>query len=90
MPKRLTLQPHLSVEELAQRYRQAKDAIERSHYQIVWLLAQGKTTTFVQEVTGYSVNWIRILARRYNQLGPEALGDKRHENPGSETLLNDV
>ena len=59
MPKRLTLQPHLSVEELAQRYRHAKDAIERSHYQIVWLLAPGKTTTFVQEVTGYSVNWIR-------------------------------
>lgn len=90
MPKRLTLQPHLSVEELAQCYRQAKDPIERSHYQIVWLLAQGKTTSFVQEVTGYSVNWIRILARRYNQLGPLALLDHRHQNPGGETLLNDV
>ena len=90
MPKRLTLQPHLSVEELERRYRQAKDPIERSHYQIIWLLAQGKTSAFVQEVTGYSVNWIRILARRYNQLGPRSLVDQRHENPGSETLLNDV
>ncbi len=32
MPKRLTLQPHLSVEELERRYGQAKDPIERSHY----------------------------------------------------------
>jgi hypothetical protein len=25
-------------------YRQAKDSVERSHYQIIWLLAQGKRT----------------------------------------------
>ena len=90
MPKRLILQPHLSVRELERGYRQAKDPIERSHYPIIWLLAQGKTTAFVQEVTGYSLNWIRILAQRYNQLGPCSLVDRRHKNPGGETLLNDV
>jgi len=90
MPKRLTIQPHLSVEELANRYRQAKDPVERSHYQIVWLLAQGKTTQEVAQVTRYSLHWIRMIARRYNQVGPEALGDGRHDNPGAETLLTDV
>lgn len=34
MPKCLQITPHLSVEELEQRYRQAKDGVERSHYQI--------------------------------------------------------
>jgi hypothetical protein len=44
MPKRLTIEPHLSIKELENRYRAAKNPVERSHYQIVWLLAQGKTT----------------------------------------------
>jgi hypothetical protein len=39
MQKRLTVKPHLSLEEVEQQYRTAKDPIARSHWQIVWLLA---------------------------------------------------
>ena len=35
------------------------------------------------EATGYSRGWIQQLARRYNASGPEALGDRRHRNPGA-------
>jgi transposase len=35
------------------------------------------------EVTGYSRGWIQQLARRYNAFGEEALGDRRHRNPGA-------
>ena len=35
------------------------------------------------EHTGYSRGWIQQLARRYNASGPEALGDRRHQNPGA-------
>ncbi len=63
MPKRISIKPYLSIEELDQRYRQAKEVIERSHYQIIWLLAQGKRTEEVVEVTGYSRNWIYELVR---------------------------
>ncbi len=65
------------------RYREAKDPVERSHYQILWLICQGKTTRRVMEATGYSRGWIQRLARRYNAYGPEALGDRRHQNPGA-------
>lgn len=41
--------------------------MRRSHYQIVWLITQGKTTTEVVELTGYSSNWIRLLSRRYKE-----------------------
>ncbi len=44
MSRRITVQPHLSETELATRYRQAKDPVERNHYQIIWLLAQGRPT----------------------------------------------
>ena len=42
MPKRITIAPYLSLEELESRYRGAKEPIERSHYQIIWLLASGR------------------------------------------------
>lgn len=34
-------------------------------------------------------NWIRILARRYNQEGPAALADRRQHNPGASLLLSE-
>jgi transposase len=83
MPKRLVLSPHASTEELEHRYRKARDPVERSHYQIVWLLSEGKTTREVCEVTGYSPGWVRQIARRYNERGVEGLGDRRHGNPGA-------
>jgi hypothetical protein len=56
MPKRLYLEEHLSTQELEERYRKARDPIEeRSHYQIVWLLTQGKLTREVADATGYTV-----------------------------------
>lgn len=90
MPKRITVEPHLSAEELEARYRKSKDPVERSHYHIIWLLAQGKRTEDVAAVTGYCCDWIRKIVRRYNQFGPDGLGDKRHENPGAEPLLNEA
>jgi transposase len=83
MPKRLELSPHASTEELERRYRKAKDPVQRSHHQIVWLLSEGRTTEEVCEVTGYSPGWVRRIARRYNELGVEGLGDRRHFNPGA-------
>ena len=83
MPKTIKLEPHLGSKELENRYRKAKDPVLRSHYQIVWLISEGKSTQEVMEATGYSRGWIQQLARRYNADGPEALGDARHQNPGA-------
>ncbi len=83
MPKTIKLEPHLDSKELETRYRKAHDPVERSHYQILWLISEGKTTGEVMEVTGYSREWIQQLARRYNADGPQTLGDRRHRNPGA-------
>jgi transposase len=90
MPKRIQIAPHLPIEELEQRYRQAKDGVERSHYQIIWLLAQGRRTQEVAQLTGYSRGWIYELVWGYNNLGIKAIGDKRRENVGATPLLNDL
>src|SRR6266705_3974715 len=87
MNKRITVQAHLSLKEIGSRYREAKDSVERSHWQIIWLLAQGKTTNEITEVTGYHPAWIRTIAHRYNDEGPQGLGDRRHSNPGGTFIL---
>lgn len=88
MPKRTKVSAHLDLAELERRYRQAHDPVKRSHFQIVWLLAQGKTRAQVAAVTGYSERWIGEIIRRYNQEGPDGLGDRRHDNPGGQPILN--
>jgi transposase len=90
MPKCLTIEPHLSVKELEVRYRQAKEPIERTRYQIVWLLAQGFVTQEVAAVTGYRPDTIRKIARRYNQQGSEGIKDRRYQHPGGQPMLSDV
>jgi transposase len=88
MNKPLSVKAHLSIEELETRYRKAKDAVERSHWQIIWLLAQGMATNAIAEVTSYCPTWIRTLAHRYNDEGPHGLLDRRHDNPGGTFLLS--
>ena|SRR5919108_1805059 len=86
MPRRVSIEPKLTLAELEARYRKARDGVERSQWQIVWLLAQGKITDEVAKITGYCVGWIREIARRYNRDG--TVGDMRHNNPGIKALLS--
>ncbi len=90
MPKRLTICPHLSLEELQKRYRNCSDPVEPSRYHIIWLLAQQKQVKEVAALTSYSSDWIYKLARRYNQQGVQGLLDGRHNNPGAAPLLSEV
>lgn len=85
---RLQLANHASLEELEQGYRQAKDPIERSHWQIIWLFDQYQDAYVVAELTAYCADWVRKLVRRYNQEGIKALEDLRHKNRGNPRLLS--
>jgi transposase len=78
MARHLHLQPHLSVDELEQRYRASKEPTERSWWQILWLLSQGHTAVQIATVTGYSAYWIGQLAKRYNTHGPDGRHHRRH------------
>src|SRR3954466_15204065 len=71
------LAAHLSPAELGQRYRAARSPIERSHLQIVWLLSRGRGEREVAQVTGYGRRWVGEVARRYDEGGPDGLGDSR-------------
>lgn len=90
MPKRLSIAPHSNISELEQLYKHARDGIESRQYQIIWLLAQGKKTEEVEEVTGYSRTWIYALVKRYNESGICGIGDRRSQNLGAKALIDDI
>lgn len=90
MPKKLSLSEHLSTQELLNRYRNASNVVQKTHYQVIWLLSTGKNPQQVAEITSYSQTWIYQLINRYNHQGEKGLGDLRASNPGKEPLLNDI
>src|ERR687883_1968704 len=81
------LAAHLSPAELGRRYRAARSPIERSHLQVVWLLSRGRSEREVAQVTGYGRRWVGEVARRYDEGGPDGLGDRRRGNAGARPLL---
>ena len=77
MPKRISVAKHLSLEELERNYGHAEDRIERNHWKIIWLLAQGYSVLHVASLTDYTTAWVRTLRQRYNEIGPESLAHRR-------------
>ena len=78
---------HLSVEELQAGYRQSDDATLARHYQVIWLLAQGRSCAEVAGLTSFAVRWVEQLLERYNSFGPKSLGDRRRGNGAAATVL---
>jgi hypothetical protein len=81
---------HLSVDELAARYRAARDATEARHTQAIWLLAQGRTVLEMAEVLAFAPRWVEQLAARYNAHGPAALGDQRQRDARAASVLTEA
>lgn len=87
MPRRIHLEPHLTMDELERRYRGAQEPHERSWFQMLWLLAKGQTAREIAESTGYSRYWIGQVARRYNQAGPAGMQNRRYTHSHRATPL---
>ena len=78
---------YLSVEELGLRYRQSADVCPARHFRRSGFLAQGRTFSDMASTTGLAQRWLEQLARRYNEYGPEALGDRRRGNGAPARIL---
>src|ERR1700687_3697501 len=78
---------HLSGIELEARYKAAADPVAKSHFHALWLLSSGYEVDEVAEVLSFSSRWVRALLKRYNEGGPEALGDQRIHNGTQPTIL---
>ena len=88
MGKRVKIQTDFTAEELHERYRQAKDGVERTHWHILWLAKEGKTPQVIAEQAGYTARWVRTVIGRWNAQGETGIRDHRHEIDVSRPLLS--
>ena len=82
-----TIKPHLGTVELEGRYETAGDPIAKSHFHALWLLSSGYDVDEVAEILSFSSRWVKALIKRYNEGGPDRLGDQRVNNGTSPTIL---
>lgn len=78
---------HLGVEELQDRYRASSDVTLSRPYQVIWLLAQGRSLGEVARLTSFAKRWVEQLLARYNAFGPSSLGDRRRGNGAPPSVL---
>jgi transposase len=78
---------HLSATELQAGWRASKDATLARHYQVIWLLAEGRSCAEVARLTGFVRRWVEELLVRYNRFGPSSLGDRRRRNGAKPRIL---
>jgi len=76
----------LSTAELERRYETAADPIGKSHFHALWLLSKGLEVEEVAELLSFSTRWVYQLVKRYNEGGPDCLGDQRVHN-GTEARI---
>ena len=89
MAGRTHLSPHLSNTELSKRARCAPNLVEARRWQLLALIADGKTAKAAAELVGLYPNYARRVVQRYNQEGPAGVRDRRLEQrpPAREPLL---
>ncbi len=81
------LASHLGAAELEGRYEMAADPIAKSHFHAIWLLARDYSISEVAAILSFSTRWVRLLIKRYNEHGPDSLGDRREGNGAGPTIL---
>ncbi len=82
-----TIAWHLNTAELEARYETAADPVSKSHFHAIWLLSLSYGIEEVAEILSFSVRWVRLLVKRYNEQGPDSLGDRRLSNGTAPAIL---
>lgn len=83
MSRRIELQPHLTVEELFQRYRACRRPNEKARWRALYLISRGTVAAEAARRVGRTSGWVTQLTSRYNERGAEAVPDRQSEaKPG--------
>jgi transposase len=87
---RLPIVLHLPPEEIARRYRSCRSGVEKTHWQVLWLLTRpGQPLSPAQaaQQVGLTPVWCRALLKRWNADGPVGLADRRVGANGGQSKL---
>jgi transposase len=88
---RLPIAPHLSPDEIARHYRTCRTGVEKTHWQILWLLTRSPGPPAPAEVAkavGLTPARVRTVLKRWNAEGPAGLADRRPAKNGGKSKLS--
>lgn len=90
---RLPIVAHLTHDEITARHRACRDGLEKTHWQVVWLLSRPDDPPTPAEIStqvGLTPSWVRTVLKRWNEHGPEGLIDRRRVSNGGKSKLTDA
>jgi transposase len=87
MAKRVTVTTELTTEELHDRNLRAANPVERTHWHILWGIAEGHTPDEVAFLLGSTARWVRTIVQRWNRGGEPAILDHRRQQKGAAPRL---
>jgi transposase len=88
---RLPIVLHLPPEEIARRYRAGRTGVEKTHWQVLWLLTrpdQPLSPAQAAAQVGLTPVWARAILKRWNAEGPDGLADHRKGTNGGHSKLS--
>ncbi len=88
MPKKPTLENHLTGQQLRRKYLSCQHWQEKKRWQGLALIAEGGVAGQVAKDLGMSANWISETVHRYNE-GGECGVKNKSKNEGSKTLTDE-
>jgi transposase len=74
------------------RYRTCRLGVEKTHWQILWLLTRSEsppTPAAVAAQLGLTPAWVRTVLKRWNAEGPDGLADRRPTRNGGRPKLSE-
>jgi transposase len=87
MPPKADLKPHLSIDDLKTRYRQAKEIAEARRWQLLHLVAQNWTIKRAAQAVDLNYDYAKEIVRRYNHQGPDAIRNRNQRRKASARSL---
>ena len=79
MPKKITVEPHLTTAELYKRYRACRQPNEKLRWRALYLISSGMRASEAAQRVGRTSGWATQLTQRYNEGGGQAVADRRDE-----------
>lgn len=94
MSKRAYLATHLNSNELKQKYRTSKDAVESRRWHLLWKISLGWTVKNSATAVGYSYSYAKSILSRYNQDGEKGVTNYKNKTSnharGKQRLLSQL
>jgi transposase len=87
---RLPIVPHLTPEQVYRRYRACRTGVEKTHWQLLWLLTRPDRPLAPAQAAaqiGLTAVWARAILKRWNAEGPAGLADRREGTNGGRGKL---